>query len=176
MSTPPFEVTGNKEGSNLGTLKSTPEKQLPEKFLKEKLEKLEKIEHKEKPEKVEHKEKPEKFEHKEKPEKFEHKEKPEKFEHKEKPEKFEHKEKIEIVEKVIIRDVVEKPELLDHPGKIYEGPQNPGIPIEGEGLAERLGRLEQTVGQLQHFITTNLRPDLSRGALKQEPDEKSRKA
>jgi hypothetical protein len=174
MSTPPFEITDNKEGSNLGTLKSTPEK-LTEKFIK--IEKIEKIEHKEKPEKVEHKEKPEKVEHKEKPEKFEHKEKPEKFEHKEKPEKFEHKEKLEIIEKVVIRDRVEKPDLLDHPNKIIEGPQNPGGPVEGEGINERLGRLEQTVGQLQHFITTNLRPDLSRGALKQEPDagEKSRK-
>ena len=161
MSTAPFEITGNKAGSPTEDLKTHPEKQLKE-FLKEKVEKLEKIEHKEKPEKIEHKEKPEKWEHKEKPEKLEHKEKPEKLEHKE---KFEHKEKIEIIET---------------PGKTIasEGPTDPGGPVEDPGLLGRLGKLEQTVGELQHFITANLRPDLSKGALKQEPDagDKSRKA
>ena len=162
MSTPPFEITGNKE-----TLKPVSEKpQLPEKFIK--IEKIEKLEYKEKPEKIEHKEKPEKYEHKEKPEKYEHKEK---------PEKFEHKEKIEIIEKLVIRDTVNKPDVLEHPGKdlVAEIPiTDPGGPVED--LAGRLGRLEQTVGQLQHFITTNLRPDLSKGALKQEPDAGSRKS
>lgn len=166
MSTPPFELTGNKEGSTVGTLKATLEKpQLPEKALK--IEKIEKLEYKEKPEKIEHKEKPEKFEHKEKPEKHEHKEK---------PEKFEHKEKLEIFEKVVIRDTVNKPDVLEHPNKDFaaEIPQiNPGGPVED--LAGRIGKLEQTVSQLQHFITTNLRPDLSKGALKQEPDAGSRK-
>ena len=166
MSTPPFEITGNKAGSATEELKITPEKQLKE-FLK--IEKIEKIELKEKPEKIEHKEKPEKVEHKEKPEKFEHKEKPEKFEHKEKPEKVEHKEKIEVKEKL---------ELLENLPKTLapEGPSDPGGPVEDP--LRRLSKLEQTVGELQHFITANLRPDLSKGALKQEPDagDKPRKA
>ena len=113
------------------------------KFIK--TEKIEKAEHKEKPEKIEHKEKPEKWEHKEKPEKWEHKEKPEKWEHKE---KFE---KIEQVEKLV-------PERVPIP--------DPG-PIE-----QRLAALENALASLQHFITAEKRPDLSRGALKSEPDAK----
>ncbi len=182
MSTPPFEITGTKSGSPVNDLKITPEKQLKE-FLK--IEKIEKFEHKEKPEKVEHKEKPEKNEHKEKPEKFEHKEKPEKIEHKEKPEKFEHKEKFEIKEKIEFREKIEireKVELRDGPVKTIgaEGPGDPGGPVENPdpSVLGRIGNLERTVGELQHFITTNLRPDLSKGALKQEPDagDKPRKA
>lgn len=113
----------------------------------------------EKVEKVEYKEKPEKIEHKEKPEKFEHKEKPEKFEHKEKPEKFEHKEKIEQFEKVRLenKEVLENLPVSD-----------PGSPVE-----QRLAALESAVATLhQHFITSDKRPDLSRGALKGEPDTK----
>lgn len=154
MGTPPYAITGNKEGSTAGTLKTVHEKQELEKhFLK--IEKLEKFEHKEKPEKHEHKEKPEKHEHKEKPEKFEHKE---------------FKEKLEVVEKAHLR-IENLPKEFSH-----EGPDPLGS-IE-EGVSGRLAQLEQTVGQLQHFITTNLRPDLSQGALKQEPDagDKSRKA
>ena len=122
----------------------------PRKFIK--IEKIEKIEHKEKPEKIEFKEKPEKHEHKEKPEKFEHKEK---------PEKFEHKEKLEVFEK-IPREVDSKG-LVDHTGTTF----NPGGPIE-----QRLAALENAVSSLQHFITSDKRPDLSRGALKSEPDTK----
>ena len=121
-------------------------------------EKVEKLEFKEKPEKFEHKEKPEKIEHKEKPEKWEHKEKPEKFEHKEKPEKWEHKElsKVEIREKFIIEN---------NPKDLVEGGQtNPGDPIE-----QRIGALEQNMAAVQHFITAQQRPDLSRGALSSEP-------
>lgn len=110
----------------------------------EKFIKIEKIE------KIEHKEKPEKIEHKEKPEKFEHKEKPEKFEHKEKPEKLEHKE----IEKYILEKFQEQ--------------VNPGGPVE-----QRLTALEQTVASLHHFITTGQRPDLTKGALTNEPDKKS---
>jgi hypothetical protein len=128
------------------------EKQVVEKFASEKRFKFEKVEHKEKPEKIEHKEKPEKFEHKEKPEKFEHKEKPEKFEHKE---KIEHKE-------------LEKPQALEKlvREKDFEVP-DPGGPVE-----ERLAALEQSVAGLQHFITSGQRPDLSRGALANEPPDK----
>ena len=130
-----------------------------EKFIKH--EKIEKFEHKEKPEKLEHKEKPEKHEHKEKPEKFEHKEKPEKHEHKEKPEKFEHKEiaKIEHVEKQIFEK--NDKELAE------------GLPPidQGDPLA-RLAALEQSMTEVQHFITTGQRPDLSRGALAGEANVK----
>ncbi|HVO47783.1 MAG TPA: hypothetical protein VMT29_15785 [Steroidobacteraceae bacterium] len=134
-----------------------PEKPLTDKALK--LEKFEKIEHKEKPEKIEFKEKPEKFEHKEKPEKFEHKEKPEKFEHKEKPE-IKEIHKIEIREKQIPEGTLK--DLVDG-GRVG----NPGDPIE-----QRLAALEQAVTSLQHFITSEKRPDLSRGALRSEPDSK----
>lgn len=44
------------------------------------------------------------------------------------------------------------------------GPVGPG-PVE-----DRLSALEATVAQLMHFIPENLRPDLSKGALRQEPD------
>jgi hypothetical protein len=44
-------------------------------------------------------------------------------------------------------------------------PSQPGQPLAG-----RVAALENTVAQLQHFIQTNLRPDLSKGALKREPD------
>lgn len=139
---------------------TSPERPVPkpiEKFIKN--EKVEKLEFKEKPEKFENKEKPEKLEHKEKPEKWEHKEKPEKFEHKEKPEKFENKEftKIEIWEKFIIEN---------NPKDLVEGGQttNPVDPIE-----QRVGALEQNMAAVQHFITAQQRPDLSRGALSSEP-------
>ena len=37
-------------------------------------------------------------------------------------------------------------------------------------MEQRLAALEAAVTQLLHFIPENLRPDLSQGALKQEPD------
>jgi len=132
--------------------------EIAEKFVKN--EKIEKSEHKEKPEKFEHKEKPEKFEHKEKPEKFEHKEKPEKQEHKEKPEKFEHKEKIETKE-VVKTEILEK-QIVEKGGKelVETTPVDTGDPV-----LQRLAALEQGMADMQHFITTGERPDLSRGAL-----------
>jgi hypothetical protein len=45
------------------------------------------------------------------------------------------------------------------------GPIGPGDPVE-----QRLAALEAAVRQLLHFIPENLRPNLSQGALKQEPD------
>jgi hypothetical protein len=48
-----------------------------------------------------------------------------------------------------------------------------GIPVQpgvDPGLAQRVATLESVVTQLTHFIPENLRPDLSKGALKQEPD------
>jgi hypothetical protein len=50
----------------------------------------------------------------------------------------------------------------------YEGIgviNDPGGPVE-----QRLAALEATVTKLLHFIPENLRPDLTQGALKQEPD------
>jgi len=38
------------------------------------------------------------------------------------------------------------------------------------GLAQRVATLESLMAQLTHFIQENLRPDLTQGALKQEPD------
>jgi hypothetical protein len=40
-------------------------------------------------------------------------------------------------------------------------------------LASRVAALEKTVAQLHHFISAKLRPDLSKGALKREPDTAS---
>jgi hypothetical protein len=49
-------------------------------------------------------------------------------------------------------------------------------PFKGTGTAEdRLGELEDAVTRLSHFIGVDLRPDLSAGALNQEPDVKAAK-
>lgn len=57
----------------------------------------------------------------------------------------------------------EKFEKFEYEGVVGFGP--PGGPVE-----QRVAALEATVTQLLHFIPENLRPDLSQGALKQEPD------
>jgi hypothetical protein len=49
--------------------------------------------------------------------------------------------------------------------------QPPGTTLPG-GLEERIAQLEAAVGQLTAFISGELRPDLSGGALSQEPDIK----
>jgi hypothetical protein len=78
----------------------------------------------------------------------------EKLEFKEyKHEKFEHKEKSE----------KEKIEFLE----VYGGGPPPGGPGPVE---QRLTALETTTAQLLHFINQDSRPDLSQGALRQEPD------
>jgi hypothetical protein len=127
--------------------------------------KIEKIEAKDaKVEKIEHKEfkelKAEKIERKE------HKDvKVEKLEHKElKLEKLEQKElsKLEHGEKTIGKEKDGKE--LKEAGFEGPGPVGPG-PVE-----TRLSALEQTVSQLAHFIASEQRPDLSRGALSGEPD------
>src|SRR5664279_374210 len=96
----------------------------------------------------------------------------------------EHKvEKIELkehkVEKVELKEhKVEKSEvdvgpkiIVDHP-KITDNPVNPVNPIGPvtHGIEARIAQLEASVGQLTTFITAAMRPDLSAGALKQEPD------
>lgn len=143
---------------------------------KEKAEKLEfeKAKHEkfEKPEKLE-KEKREK-------EKLE-KEKPEKFEKAEKQEK----DKIEKIEKPEGKEVApkefqpkelkpEQKEFQPKEGKpeAFEGGQPPlgGQPPFGGGFGveQRLAALESA---LEHFIGSQLRPDLSQGALRHEPDQ-----
>jgi hypothetical protein len=147
------------------------------------LPKIEKIEIKEgKFEKHEIKElKREKFEKPERKEiKQEKIEKPERKEIKqekiEKPERKEVKqEKFEKLEQWENKDpVLEKPPVRE--GKEFvEGPfDDMGLdvvvqPIQPD-LAESVRRLENTVSELRHFISTQLRPDLSGGALREEPD------
>jgi len=82
----------------------------------------------------------------------------EKFEHKD--HKFEVKEFIKEHKLEVKEFKIEKLEFETMPGGI-----DPGGPVE-----QRLAQLEALVGQLLHFIPENLRPDLSQGALKQEPD------
>jgi len=148
--------------------------------IKEKLEKIEKPEFKEhKDVKHEKIEKNEIKEHKdakqEKLEKNEAKEhKDAKHEKIEKNEIKEHKDaKHEKLEKPEFKEFskFESPEKQigkEKDGKeIVEGPiGKPGDPIE-----QRLAALEQAVGNMQHFITSAQRPDLSRGALTGEPDK-----
>ena len=66
---------------------------------------------------------------------------------------------------------------MEGPGKgIAEGPTTggPAKLFEGTGTPEeRLGRLEDAVTRLSHFIGADLRPDLSSGALTEEPDVKT---
>jgi hypothetical protein len=144
--------------------------------LKEKLEKLEK---QEKPEKREIKEfKDLKDPLKEKLEKIEKREKPEikdlKDPLKEKIEKFEKPEKPEIKE--FEKDPAEK-QPFEGKGIREDGPLGPG-PVApqprpqsaGASVEDRLTRLEAAMAELAHFISPELRPDLSQGALTREPD------
>jgi hypothetical protein len=138
--------------------------------------KFEKIEAKEQKDlKPEKSEKNEAKEHKdaknEKLEKNEAKEhKDAKVEKQEKNELKEHKdaknEKIETKELTKIEQA-EKQLAKEKEGKeLVDGPiSNPGDPVE-----QRVGALEQSVANLQHFITTGQRPDLSQGALSGEAD------
>jgi hypothetical protein len=52
----------------------------------------------------------------------------------------------------------------------YEYETLPGSTDPGGPVEQRLASLEAAVTQLLHFIPENLRPDLTQGALKQEPD------
>jgi len=110
-------------------------------------------------------------------EKFETKElKNEKFEIKEKPEKAEKNEKFEI------KEIEHKiPDIGPYPPigpSDPVNPVNPGVPgfsnptrnPMSSAIEERLIRLETAIAQLGHFIGSDLRPDLSEGALNQEDD------
>ncbi|HEY6806935.1 MAG TPA: hypothetical protein VI306_25385 [Pyrinomonadaceae bacterium] len=165
--------------------KIKPEKEVPEKIQKEQKEQkeIEKIKpEKETPEKIQkeiEKIKPEK-----ELSKHEGKDiKSEKIEYKElKNEKLEIKElKSEIIEKLHQKDLLpEKPIFENDPKGIVENPGS-GLPggdpasraplFKAEGKPEdRLTDLENAVTRLTHFIGVDLRPDLSEGALKGEPD------
>jgi hypothetical protein len=72
----------------------------------------------------------------------------------EKFEKHEIHEKLPILETKQLRDTIVA-------GPVHVGP---GVPVE-----DRLTALEAAYAQLAHFIPQDLRPDLSKGALKQEP-------
>ncbi len=86
--------------------------------------------------------------------------------------KFQKEIKLEIKEHKI--EKFEKIEIKEHKIEIkefkweyegYGGINDPGGPVE-----QRVAALEAAVTKLLHFIPENLRPDLTQGALKQEPD------
>jgi len=136
---------------------------------KEQVEKIQKDIEKVKPEK-------EQFKHELKDHKIE------KIEHKEfKFEKHEIKDlKIEITEKHFQKDFAPEKHVFENdPKGIVENPQggpvfdpaSRGPLFSATGTpAERLQELEDAVTKLSHFIGVDLRPDLSGGALKGEPD------
>ncbi len=105
----------------------------------------------------------------------------EKIERKElKFEKLEIKEqKLEILEKHHHKDILpdkhvfenDPKGIVENPGSGFPGvdPATPVFKAEGPP-EERLKELEEAVTKLAHFIGVDLRPDLSSGALKSEPD------
>lgn len=93
---------------------------------------------------------------------------------------IEHK---QVFEKYLVKEYkVEKVEQKEYKAEIkeyakeaiLEGKQLVDTTGYGQGLgdpySQRLAALESAVAQLSHFIPAELRPDLSQGALKQEPD------
>jgi hypothetical protein len=62
------------------------------------------------------------------------------------------------------KDIVKEVEV-----GVFQGVNPPDPQIE-----RRIAALENLVGQLVHFIPAESRPDLSRGALKQEPDQQDK--
>jgi hypothetical protein len=99
-------------------------------------------------------------------EKFEIKERKwEKLEIKErKPEKFE----VEGHKSITSEFIDPKISELDPVQPPFD-PTQPGLPMPG-GLEQRVAQLEAVIGQLTAFIGSELRPDLSTGALSHEPD------
>lgn len=99
----------------------------------------------------------------------------EKFEIKERFKEFlkDHKvEKLEMEGKPLIVDLIPKPLSEGDP---FGPPTDPGQPITGpispgSALEGRVAVLEAAIGKLTAFIGSDLRPDLSAGALSQETD------
>lgn len=91
----------------------------------------------------------------------EFKERKEFKEHKESPKEFKEP-----------KEIYEGPEkrFFEGPDKgIVEGPELPRRP-GGPDVIDRLNRLESAVSHLMHFISSELRPDLSKGSLRGERD------
>lgn len=174
------------------------------KELKEWKEKPEFKEWKEKPEPKEFKdgkEKPEPKELKEKPEPKELKEKPESKEFKEKelepkqirePKQIQEPKQIREPKQIFEPKQIMEPKQYFEPKQIREGFDIPYLPWQeqqavqgggcadgqcgGNSLEERLARIEAALsGGQQHFIGSELRPDLSHGSLQNEPDMKRRR-
>ncbi len=141
----------------------------------------------EKPEKSEFKgeakDKIEKFEKDETKEKIEKVEKPEIKDHKEKNESKDRKDHKETKEQKDRKDHKEnKPEVKEHKNEKFEIAEGPNFPVldptsgagdagdPGGSVDQRIAQLEEMVGQLTTFITTDMRPDLQGGALTREPD------
>jgi len=178
-----LKIEGEKIVKEIEKVKSDNEKPA-EKIKPEKEVKLEKLEFKEhKHEKLEkpEKEKPEKekIEKEHKLEVKEHKaEKPEKEQKFEKPEKEQKFEKIELKEnKFEIKE--HKPEIEKPPAsevlkqdEVSQPPRPAGAPpIDRETLMRHAESLESMGRELRHFIERSERPDLSHGALHNEPDQ-----
>lgn len=85
--------------------------------------------------------------------------------------KNEHKElKVEKDEiKEFDKPAGEKPGPAEGRGEI---PDPTTLPVDREALLQHADALEHAAQQLRHFIDKSERPDLSRGALQDEPDEK----
>jgi hypothetical protein len=87
------------------------------------------------------------------------------------------REKLEKEIKLEIKEIKEfgwegKVPFEKQPGR--EGPEAPGevpLPVDRESLAQHADALEQAARRLRHFIERGERPDLSGGALKDEPDQ-----
>jgi hypothetical protein len=89
--------------------------------------------------------------------------------------KFHKDSKVEIKEyKAEIKEFKhEKIEFKEHKNEKVEFEYLPGGSPVGDpylALTQRLAALESAMTQLLHFIPAELRPDLTKGALKQEPD------
>ncbi|HVO27940.1 MAG TPA: hypothetical protein VMW56_30385 [Candidatus Margulisiibacteriota bacterium] len=79
-------------------------------------------------------------------------------------------EKLEKERKDFVKEGVKDYDVFTPPG--------PEIPPVGVSTAEaqilaRIAVLEEAVGKLEHFIKGETRPDLSRGALKDEPESRA---
>jgi hypothetical protein len=130
-----------------------------------------------KPEKYKPEEyKPEKY----KPEKYKPEEyKPEEY----KPERYKHEEykhedyKHEDYKGEAYKGEVYKEERGKREGSKREPglPADPGMPAHSGTVEQRLARIEAALSQLTHFISPELRPDLSRGGLHYERDQVKRK-
>lgn len=160
-------------------LGKTPQKELKDrvKDIKEKgeVKELKEKEGKELKEKEKEKEIKELKDHKDLKEK-EHKELKEKEKDlkdlKEKEKEKEHKELKDGPKEVKEKDLKEKDlkDLKEKDKEIREGLWSPAEGAQPGSIEERVGRLEQTVHQLTHFIATGLRPDLTGAALGYEAD------